>query len=139
MITGLCSGIAKWLNVDVTMVRIVTVITAIFAQGVPVLLIYIIASLVIPKEPDYNATYGDGFGGGPFGNRNQRPFSGGFQTSNRGYSTYETTGSVPNPPPPPSPGTDELDEMMKEVEKKALQKEIEELRAKLNKFEKGDV
>lgn len=143
MITGLCAGLAKWLNVDVTLIRIIVVITAIFSTGAPVIFIYIVASLVIPKEPNFDSTYPYGSAGAsykeqpPFGGGYQPP-TGGYQPYNGGPSSYGTPNVAPNPPKTQST-RDELDEMMKEVEKKALRKEIDELRAKLDKYEKGDV
>jgi hypothetical protein len=40
--------------------------------------------------------------------------------------------------PNPQPAASSIDEMMKDVEKKAMWKEIEELRAKVAKYEKGE-
>ncbi|GKX28144.1 hypothetical protein SH1V18_06240 [Vallitalea longa] len=60
MISGVCSGIAKYFNIDPTIIRILFVI-ALFSWGTGVL-IYIICSIVIPLEPkkidtyDYNYT-----------------------------------------------------------------------------------
>ncbi|MNH85369.1 DNA-binding transcriptional activator PspC [compost metagenome] len=49
-ISGLCGGIAQYFGVDPTIIRLVTVVGAIFSFGtfVP---IYVIASLLVPKEP----------------------------------------------------------------------------------------
>ncbi|GMQ62282.1 PspC domain-containing protein [Vallitalea maricola] len=49
MICGVCSGIAKYFNIDPTIVRILFLIT-LFTWGSGVL-IYIICSIVIPVEP----------------------------------------------------------------------------------------
>ncbi|MCT4685848.1 PspC domain-containing protein [Vallitalea sp.] len=49
MICGVCSGIAKYFNIDPTIVRILFLIT-LFTWGTGVL-IYIICSIVIPFEP----------------------------------------------------------------------------------------
>jgi phage shock protein PspC (stress-responsive transcriptional regulator) len=49
-LTGLCGGIAAWLGVNSTFVRLVAVIAALFSFGT-VLLIYILCSLVVPSEP----------------------------------------------------------------------------------------
>jgi phage shock protein C len=46
---GVCGGIAKYFNVDPTIVRIIWVILT-FAYGVGIIL-YIIMALIIPKEP----------------------------------------------------------------------------------------
>ncbi len=50
MIAGVCGGVAEYLNVDPTIVRLALVlISLIWGSG---LLIYIIAALVIPTEPE---------------------------------------------------------------------------------------
>ncbi|WP_068613737.1 PspC domain-containing protein [Paenibacillus tuaregi] len=61
-ISGLCGGLAQYFGVDPTVIRLVTAVGALCSFGtfVP---IYIIASLLVPKEPagfgfhDYNHTY----------------------------------------------------------------------------------
>ncbi|MFD0867994.1 DNA-binding transcriptional activator PspC [Chlamydia abortus] len=118
---GLCGGLAEMLNVDSTLVRLVVVVTAVFSSGTLILL-YFIASMVVPKEPD--------LGGPTFGMPGGNPHS-------YGYSGPYTQSAPKYEPPQPKPS--DLDEMMKDIEKKALQKEIEELRAKVAKYEKGDV
>lgn len=49
-ICGVCGGLAKYLNIDVTIVRLIWALAAFFAGGG--LLAYIICALVIPQEPD---------------------------------------------------------------------------------------
>ncbi len=49
MIGGVCSGIAKYLDVDPTIVRLAWV--ALFLFGGTGLLLYLIAWLIIPEEP----------------------------------------------------------------------------------------
>lgn len=49
---GVCGGIADYMNVDPTVVRIIVALVAIYTTGVPVLLIYLIAGLIIPKAPE---------------------------------------------------------------------------------------
>ena len=46
---GVCGGLAKYFGVDVSIVRLLTVLAAIFVGGG--LLAYIICALVIPEEP----------------------------------------------------------------------------------------
>jgi len=48
-IAGVCSGVAAYLGVDVTLVRILWLVLAIFTI-VPGFLAYLIAWLVMPKE-----------------------------------------------------------------------------------------
>ncbi len=56
MIAGVCSGVAKYLNVDPTIVRIIWACAVLFAGGG--LLLYIICALIIPADPgNYYADY----------------------------------------------------------------------------------
>ena len=48
MIGGVCSGVANYLNMDVTLVRILTVVLTLFT-GVPVIL-YLVALFLVPEE-----------------------------------------------------------------------------------------
>lgn len=47
---GVCGGLAKYFNIDVTLVRVAALLLVLFAGGG--LLAYIICALVIPVEPD---------------------------------------------------------------------------------------
>ena len=50
-IAGVCAGLAKFLNVDVTIVRLIwALIVACAGAG---LLAYIVCALVIPEEPEF--------------------------------------------------------------------------------------
>ena len=57
-IEGVCGGIAKYFNCDVTIIRLLWVIVSLFSASIPGLLIYIICALVIPEEPDPFETTG---------------------------------------------------------------------------------
>lgn len=46
---GVCGGLAKYLNMDATIVRLIVVLLTL--AGCSGLLIYIICALVIPEEP----------------------------------------------------------------------------------------
>ena len=48
-ICGVCSGLASYMNMDVTVMRLIAVLLAVFAGGG--LLAYLICALVIPEEP----------------------------------------------------------------------------------------
>lgn len=48
--SGICAGVAEYFDVDVIIVRLLTVILAFMSFGT-VLVIYVIASLVVPEEP----------------------------------------------------------------------------------------
>lgn len=111
------------LNVDATLLRLLVVITTFFSGGT-VIFIYIIASLVIPKEPVYDPPMG-----GPY----RDPYAGGHQHGGPRHGHYHTEEKKSN-----------IDEVMKDIERKAMQREIEELKAKLASVEnnnkaKGDV
>ncbi|MNI94640.1 Phage shock protein C [compost metagenome] len=48
-LTGLCGGLARYFNLDTTLVRLLVAAAAFFSVGT-VLFIYIIASILVPKE-----------------------------------------------------------------------------------------
>ncbi|MEK3795345.1 PspC domain-containing protein [Paenibacillus sp. FSL R7-0204] len=48
-LTGLCGGLARYLNVDATLVRLLVVVATFFSFGT-VIFLYIIGSLIIPQE-----------------------------------------------------------------------------------------
>jgi phage shock protein C len=50
MIAGICGGLAAYLNVDVTVIRLVYVIVSVMSGAFPGLLIYILAMFIIPSE-----------------------------------------------------------------------------------------
>ena len=50
MIGGVCAGIANWLDIDPTLVRIGYVLLSILSAAFPGILVYIILLIVIPKE-----------------------------------------------------------------------------------------
>lgn len=49
-VCGVCGGLAKYLNMDVSIMRIIALALVLFAGGG--LLAYIICALVIPEEPE---------------------------------------------------------------------------------------
>ncbi|MBP3967261.1 MULTISPECIES: PspC domain-containing protein [Paenibacillus] len=49
-LTGLSGGIGDWLGVDPTIIRLVLIVSGVFSLGTT-LLVYIIASLLVPKAP----------------------------------------------------------------------------------------
>ncbi|NOV02876.1 PspC domain-containing protein [Paenibacillus planticolens] len=142
-VTGLCGGLAEAMNVDATLLRLLVVITTFFTGGT-VIFIYFIAAIVIPKEPGYDQPPYDPYAG----SYTRPPYNGGGWNGNA-YKPHH------NQVPPQHAGynaqyeaskTNNIDEMMKDIEKKALQREVEELRAKVARFEqqpidikKGDV
>jgi len=144
VMTGLAGGLSETLGVDSTLFRIVLLISIPFTGGA-VIPAYFIAALVIPKEPTQYNPFGPGPGapGGPFeGPYSGRPNQGHGPQGPGGYGPY---GRQPNYNPNfdknnayTAPDSD-LDAMMKDIEKKALQKEVEELKQKLSKYEKGEL
>lgn len=49
-LTGLCGGLAEWLGINATLIRLIVVIAALCSFGT-VVLIYIICCLLVPKTP----------------------------------------------------------------------------------------
>jgi phage shock protein C len=50
MIAGVCAGLAEYLNIDVTIVRVAYVLLSVFSAGFPGLIVYIILMLVMPLD-----------------------------------------------------------------------------------------
>ena len=48
MIAGVCSGLAEYLNIDPTIVRLIWALIALSGAGV---IAYLIAALIIPEKP----------------------------------------------------------------------------------------
>jgi len=57
-LTGLCGGLAAYFGIDATIVRLAMVVGGLFSLGT-VLMIYIIAAIVVPKEPGIEGFYSD--------------------------------------------------------------------------------
>lgn len=123
--TGLCGGLAQNLGIDSTLIRVLVVITTFITAGT-VFWIYLIASFVVPKEP-YHA-YDE------FDHRfSQKEYR---QHRHHNWESSRTSRSTMQAEPvDASP----LDAMMDNLEKKAMQKELEELRERIAKYEKGEI
>lgn len=117
-IFGLCGGLAASFNIDATLLRLIVVVTGFFSAGTTILL-YLLACLVIPKESEVSTVHSMNGHDYYQDTTNYIHASGSYQDSNSNSTN--------------------IDEMMKDLEKKAMQKEINDLKAKLAKFEKGDV
>jgi phage shock protein PspC (stress-responsive transcriptional regulator) len=148
-IFGVCGGLADYLGVDATLLRILLVVVTVFSGGA-VLFVYILAGFIIPREADgfwggyRSGHYGPGWhGAGPAGHQSPP------QYGNQGWppgNHWPGAGVPPTPPParpapsaaqaPETPKPQGLDAMMEDIEKKALRREIEELKAKLDRLEK---
>ena len=49
MIAGVCAGVAEYLNIDPTVIRVLWVIATLFSVGV---IVYIACAIIIPEKPD---------------------------------------------------------------------------------------
>ena len=52
-IAGVCSGIAEYFDLDVTLVRVLWLVITIFSAIVFGIVAYIVAWIVMPEEPQY--------------------------------------------------------------------------------------
>jgi phage shock protein C len=50
-IGGVCGGIAEYMELDPTIVRLLTVVLAIITAVIPVLIGYILAWIIVPRKP----------------------------------------------------------------------------------------
>ncbi len=94
---GVCGGVANYLNMDPTLVRVLTVVISLFT-GVPVIL-YIIALFVIPEEGSQPATPTYPPVGGPQGQ------AAGYPTAPQQGAGYSTAPQQAAPAYPPSEPT----------------------------------
>ncbi len=51
VLCGVLGGLAKYLNIDATVLRVIYVLLSLFVLGCPII-IYIVLALVIPQEPE---------------------------------------------------------------------------------------
>ncbi|MEF2968446.1 PspC domain-containing protein [Paenibacillus sp. M1] len=164
--TGLLGGLGEYFGISSTALRILTIISVPFTGGTTIF-IYLIAALVVSKEPYQpfdpyynNGWQGNGGAGGYGGQGGYNGYGAGNpgNPGSRGYGYGPGPGQQPpfkgnpfqgnNPysgtPGAGSPGfgggeASNLDSMMEDIEKKAMKKELEELRKKLSDYEKGEV
>lgn len=50
MIAGVCGGLAEYIGMDPTVVRLLYVLISIFSAAFPGILVYIIAMIIVPQE-----------------------------------------------------------------------------------------
>ncbi len=50
-ISGVCAGLAQYLKVDTTIVRVLWAAISVFSGGVPGLVLYFLCAIIIPEEP----------------------------------------------------------------------------------------
>lgn len=86
---GLCMSLAMRINIDVSLVRIITVVLS-FATSGTVALIYLIAWVIVPEEGWSNPSNGTGQGGNA--NYNAGTWNGGYTGSDSGNGA----GAPPN-------------------------------------------
>lgn len=55
VISGVCAGIAEYLGVDPTIVRLIYILLTIFTAVAPFVLIYLIMWLIVPEGPDISS------------------------------------------------------------------------------------
>jgi phage shock protein PspC (stress-responsive transcriptional regulator) len=55
MLFGVCAGIAKYLDIDPTLIRVAYALMSVFTVFFPGVLTYIILTFVIPAEPEMTA------------------------------------------------------------------------------------
>ncbi len=51
MLAGVCGGLADYLNMDPTVVRVLYALLSFFSAAFPGIIVYIILALIIPEEP----------------------------------------------------------------------------------------
>lgn len=139
---GLCGGLAEYFNIDATILRVIFVITVFFSGGTAILL-YFLLGLVIPNEPIYHTGYGMR-SCGPYRYEDRAWDESGDRyedwrarrEARREERAYRRQERELRREEPMEAEEGKIDEMMKEIEKKALEKEIAELKAKLAMYEK---
>ncbi|MEW4368230.1 PspC domain-containing protein [Paenibacillus kandeliae] len=156
MLSGLTGGLGHYFQINPTLLRILLILSIPFTGGTTVL-IYLIAIFVVPKEPPIYRPFD--FGPGAHDPRFEQDRYAGERHTYGGYwgtsqNAYEpdmydephksnTRYFGKNRPPyeqpePVNKATADLDSMMKNIETKALRKEVEELRKKIAQYEKGE-
>ena len=55
-LSGVCAGLAEYINADVTIIRLIWAIITFFTGIFVGFVIYIICAIIIPEEPEYYDT-----------------------------------------------------------------------------------
>lgn len=50
VLCGVCGGIAEYLNLDPNIIRLLTILLAIFSAGFPLLIAYIVMACILPDK-----------------------------------------------------------------------------------------
>lgn len=104
---GVCAGVANYLNMDVNLVRVLTVVVSLFT-GFPVVL-YIVALFLIPEEKPEpyvgpETVHVPTSDTGPATGSATGPSDPVWGSSGAPWETSSPAGPPPGPPPAPSPG-----------------------------------
>lgn len=51
ILSGVCGGLAEYLEIDATILRLVWALVVVFTGFVPGVLVYIIAAMIMPSKP----------------------------------------------------------------------------------------
>jgi len=151
MFTGLCGGLGELTNVDATLYRVLLVVLTILSSGIFIVL-YFIVSAVVPKTPSLHTPFGHHqrpYGGNPYGGN---PYGGtpygsnpqGYQDPMQQRPTWNQGGpgpgyTQPHGQAPFQSASTSTDQMMDDLEKKALRREIEELKEKNFQVREGRI
>ncbi|NLA07793.1 MAG: PspC domain-containing protein [Firmicutes bacterium] len=52
MVSGICGGIAEYLNIDETLVRLAAALIMLVSGVIPFVIVYFIAAIIIPEAPE---------------------------------------------------------------------------------------
>lgn len=110
---GLCGGIARSTGVSSGWVRFAFILGCLFTGGT-LFCLYILACMVIPKEPAADAYW--------------------YAPTSRAYA-FGGHAAYGFAPEPTAPASNQVDSMMSRLEEQAMNREIQELRAKLARYE----
>ena len=89
LLAGVCGGLAEYLAMDSTVVRLLFVLAALTSVGI---IAYIVAALVIPMAPmDYYYGPQGGFGTNPYPNQPNQNYQGSYQNNYQG--NYQNSGN----------------------------------------------
>ena len=53
VISGVCAGIAEYLNIDPTVVRLIYILLTIFTAVAAFVIIYLIMWIIVPEQPEF--------------------------------------------------------------------------------------
>jgi phage shock protein PspC (stress-responsive transcriptional regulator) len=100
VLSGVCGGVAEYFNMDPTLVRVLTVVVALFTSGVPVIILYLIALFAVPEQdPDQPpSSYPPVGQGGSFPAYPQYPYQAGQPGSDQpAYAPRPSPQAAPQP------------------------------------------